>query len=417
MTLIADFFQKAQLSEASYAVFDASVFENNPDALRERLLAANNSQFKGTFSDSQATAFVSRWRVVDQYTAPPFAFGVGGTGFSGTLFQNIQSGGYVFAVRGTEPGFADLVADISDIVVDGVAMDQLVDMYNYWQRLTTSPGVAYAAARLDTNAVETAQLLALQLQIPIGGLSAYNAYVASLTSSGALLDTNLTGTATVRRITRGSSSILFAGTELAFGSGKLTGADPLDVVGHSLGGHLAAAFTRLFPLVPAQAVTVNGAGFPTGSTPGLSGYALSNIQNAFAELNGSLSFNPAAISNVHGSGPNFVTMNDQRGLVQPGSTQEVFIEAFTFDTTFGHGVGQMTDSLAMYDLFAQLDSQLRTAPLSTVNDRLKPVFEAFSVNALGSLEQSANTLVKLLGLNFSLLGNGDAREGLFTRIN
>jgi len=45
------------------------------------------------------------------------------------------------------------------------------------------------------------------------------------------------------------------------------------VVGHSLGGHLAAAFTRLFPGEGA-ATTINGAGYPTGQTPGLGGYAV-----------------------------------------------------------------------------------------------------------------------------------------------
>ena len=43
------------------------------------------------------------------------------------------------------------------------------------------------------------------------------------------------------------------------GTGKLAAATPLSVAGHSLGGHLAAAFTRLFPVATAYAF--NGAGF------------------------------------------------------------------------------------------------------------------------------------------------------------
>ena len=48
----------------------------------------------------------------------------------------------VFAARGTEPTLEDLViTDFSDIVLDGIAIGQVVDMYNYWQRLKAQKGV------------------------------------------------------------------------------------------------------------------------------------------------------------------------------------------------------------------------------------------------------------------------------------
>lgn len=414
MSALETLFGKSQLAEAAYSNFinasTGTVF--NTDAQVQAVLV------DGEFSISQAANFVTQWRVLDQYTAPSNSLGFGGTGFSATLFQNIHTNGFTFAIRGTEPGFADLVADVNDIVVDGIAMDQLVDMFNYWQRLTTAPGVSYSAARLIASDEETAQLRALQLLIPVLGVAGYNAYIASLTNSGAILDSSLGFASGVRRIERLSSSIAFQGTVLEMGAGKISAANPLDVVGHSLGGHLASAFTRLFPLVPAQAVTVNGAGFPTGSTLGLSGYALSNIQNLFGALNGGANFDPSKIYNVHGSGPTFVTMNNQYGLVQPGSTQEVYIES-SFPApnhTFGHGVAQVTDSLAVYDLFAQLDSALRAASLAEVNAKLKPMFESTSAIALGSLERSVNALVKALSLDFPVLADEDDREGLFKRI-
>jgi len=61
-------------------------------------------------------------------------------------------------------------------------------------------------------------------------------------------------------------------------------ANGLTVTGHSLGGHLAMAFTRLFPETGASALTVNGAGYPTGTTSMLSGRASNNFLNRFPTL-------------------------------------------------------------------------------------------------------------------------------------
>ncbi|AMK74992.1 hypothetical protein A1342_01570 [Methylomonas methanica] len=50
-------------------------------------------------------------------------------------------------------------------------------------------------------------------------------------------------------------------TSTDFGLGKLSPKAIVDVAGHSLGGHLAMAFARLFPNNVDQVVTANGAGF------------------------------------------------------------------------------------------------------------------------------------------------------------
>ena len=127
MSAIQDLFQQAQLAEAAYANFTA--FSNNPKGALEEV----------GFSSTQADDFVKHWEVINQYIAPAAILGIGGTGFSATLFKNSQTGAYTFAIRGTEPGYADLLgADFGDIVMDGIAMDQVVDMYNYWQSLNHS---------------------------------------------------------------------------------------------------------------------------------------------------------------------------------------------------------------------------------------------------------------------------------------
>lgn len=316
MNTIQNLFQQAQLAEAAYVNLTGAI--GNQNELKTALNIANPDT-GGTFSPAQAAAFVAHWRVVNQYTASGLFGLTDASGFSATVFQNIDTGAYTFAARGTV-GATDLInADFSDIVLDGLAMDQIVDMYNYWQSLNTS-GI-YQAAKLDESLLETARLNALRTlaydpATTLIGIPLYTAYLDELKASGAILDSTLGGLVIkVRRIVTGDSNILLAGTELATGSGALIVCPKLNVTGHSLGGHLAAAFTRLFPNVASSAVTINGAGFPTGLTPGLGGNALSNIQNLFTALHGASDFSVAAITNVHGDDPNMVSMNSQYGLV------------------------------------------------------------------------------------------------------
>lgn len=270
MSIVNSLFEQAQLAEAAYASFINASGELlvNPDDIKAALQDINNNM---NFSVTQATEFVTHWQVVSQYTASGELLG-DGSGFSGTLFQNKATGEYTFALRGTEPGYADLLgADFGDIVSDGLTMDQIVDMYNYWQSLHSFG--TYQAAKLETSLTETAELQLLQAAaanpLNINAQLVYKAYLDTLKQSGAILDSTLAGTL-VRRITFGDSNTLLANTPLAQGSGKLSLGDTVNVTGHSLGGHLAAAFTRLFDTVGATATTINGAGFPTGFTPGVS---------------------------------------------------------------------------------------------------------------------------------------------------
>jgi pimeloyl-ACP methyl ester carboxylesterase len=388
MNTIQNLFEQAQLAEAAYADF-----ANYPTT-------AKALEAEG-MSKKQADEFVTRWTVVDQYRSPGLSLMDGG--FSATLFRNIDTDAYSFAIRGTVEIASDLVgADFGDIVMDGVVMDQVVDMYNYWQSLNHVGN--YQAAKLETSYAETAALNLL----PPG--SVYDAAMAAFKQSGAILDSTLGGTL-VRRIVPGDSTTLLAGTALEQGSGKLTDCPALDVTGHSLGGHLAAAFTRLFPGIGAKAIAFDGAGFPTGLTPGLGGNALSNIQNLFAELKGAATFDPASIQNVRGDAPSMVTMDSQYGLVQPGSAPlEIYIESMDASTAFGHRSGQMTDSLALYALFAQIDPSLNTSTLGTITAILK----ASANIAANSLEAALAAMGKIYGKTF--VGIEASRDDFYTNL-
>ena len=70
-------------------------------------------------------------------------------GFSAAVFLDRTTGQYTFAIRGTLEPVEDLFnADFRGIVVNGLAFQQIVDMYNYWQSLNTPNGWTYAAAVL-----------------------------------------------------------------------------------------------------------------------------------------------------------------------------------------------------------------------------------------------------------------------------
>jgi hypothetical protein len=135
-------FQLTQLAEASYAKLDLQILKD----------AVQNTTFNMSFSAKQADALVATWEVVTGAHRPNTE-----SGYSSTLFKNVD-GSYVLAFRGTETGslsdiYSDLLsADIGGIVTDGLAIDQIVDLYNEWQRISQE---SYHAAYLETLAAET----------------------------------------------------------------------------------------------------------------------------------------------------------------------------------------------------------------------------------------------------------------------
>lgn len=117
-------FEQSELALAAYANLSngSLTTSTQQDALKDqgRAMAA-----------PQAALFATRYSVVTQYTDSS-------TSFTATVFQD-NNGQLTLAIRGTlEP--QDYETD-GDIWLAGAGYDQIVSMYNWWQRATNAEPV------------------------------------------------------------------------------------------------------------------------------------------------------------------------------------------------------------------------------------------------------------------------------------
>lgn len=378
-------FSQIFLAEASYALLD-NVASGDQEGLQAASIANG-------FSQTQSEEFAKHWRVVHHQPDTD-------SGFSATLFESTDNPGeYTFAIRGTA-GLQDLViTDVTDIVLDGIAPDQVVDMYNYWQRLKAPENESYQVASLVELPELTAQLAEAFLQ----GEKAGKAFIETLSARPGII---------IDRPTLSVRTVVFDQSSKPDGLNLIPNdIDGINVAGHSLGGHLAMAFTRVFEADNPTAYTANAAGFRLH-------FNVDNLLNALAQAE--TSFDDNRIINLYGTaGLNFVTQDLFLGLKQEGVRVPVFTEnSFKDGSTFGHGIGQVTDSAVVYDLMIALDPALQALPPSSAINRLTPIFEAASSETDFSVESLVNAFGKLLVPGFSEIprSDEDEREVLYSRI-
>lgn len=126
-------------------------------------------------------------------------------------------------------------------------------------------------------------------------------------------------------------------------------------------------------------------------------------------------FDAGRIQNVYGiAGLEFAAMNNAL-LQQPGGWDGAYIETGV-GYVGGHGAAQMTDSLAVHDLFVRADPGLAAQTPASLLAQLNPLFEAASVDASKSFEALITALGKLLlGQDPEMVVND--RESLYSAVH
>jgi hypothetical protein len=255
MPTLKQYWESAQLAQAAYVELPFLTDQSVVDRLRSDVAP---SEYR--FSDTQARRLIgpSGFSIADNRANANDA-----VGFSATLFRDNRPGGrYVLALRGTEPLTpADQIYSIGQISSWGLAAHQIASAYNYFQRLITRAGEAVPQIDVEFTLFQPADG---RPNVRVSGLLEG--------TSGYLALTRYTANNAI-----GTLAELPAGTRI-------------DVTGHSLGGHLGQALSRLFPTWIENAYAHNTAGFyPLNADPffrlidpGVGGFDAAKIKNVFS---------------------------------------------------------------------------------------------------------------------------------------
>lgn len=341
-------------------------------------LASQDAQLKQAgFASAQSTRFADLFTVVVP-TYHDLASDLDVTVF------NDASGNLTLGIRGTLPGH-DLTITDAQIAAYGAGYDQIVALYNWWQKVSAPAGqlvgqfalVEYPNANATQQPANAVKLY--QTSMAFGGQSMYLVVAPSIASTGELT--------------------------------AALAADPdhkIDVTGHSLGAHLSWAFSTLFSSSVGQAVGFDTPGFidsatnrqffaalgGTVPTPANSAKFTSVVADEAAL--GSKPFN--AISGVHSQPANVLSIAIENQWLSDEPIPEGVIN---------HSMKMLADSLAVFNLLATLDPSLSTS-------RYKLLLNGAASGTAASYERLVDAAEALFAINqTSLPAGNDQRDALY----
>ena len=294
----------SQASQAAYAPLNS----------RQDVQQVLKSSGQGDFTTEQAARFIG-------LSGGPAAFEVHHhqpndlTGFSATVFFDRSTGGYVLSIRGTDGG-PDYLENLFGVGARGYAGSQLVSLYRYYRALTTPAGeqVAYSSQ-------ETGLLVSLALGVPVTGIPRV--------VSEAALRLGLSED-------RGILPLVGTGTTV------LSPDADLIVTGHSLGGHLAMLFGRLFPDATEHVYTYNAPG-------------VSLRGEEYLRTVGVPQIDPGRVTHVVSTaGPDLVAALGS----SPGKRIGVYSEPG--GALHNHSIVPLADALALHEAFGLLSDRWAT---------------------------------------------------------
>ena len=356
---IQNAFINALLADATYVdgLIDPIGIPLSSDAL------ANYGQLKKRLTPDLAKYLADHFEVITQKLTQDQTE----SGFDATVWRSKDDGQVYVSTRGTE-GKGDLIAD-ADLTTSGLAGWQTLDMVNWW----------------------------LKSRAPVGTLAAQIKFETVTTPDGTVITT----------------SYMTAATPVP-GDGTLSNVTSVVVNGHSLGGHLSTAFTRLFSdsLPILHTYTYNSATFNPLSPRRFADFALAmGLGGAGATAyptNG-------AQTNFHAiHGPDLTTQNftlGQIGLRMGLFNEETPVATLdNYSTLSNHFMYKMTDALALGNALVKLDTTLTIEKLITF-------LEAGSDKTMESIEKLFDGLRKALaGPNVQALPFSDAGDSPEPRV-
>jgi Ca2+-binding RTX toxin-like protein len=378
-------FNASLLAQASYDDRLVSGLAGSPlkSELIDSDLDSDDVGVADGITSAQANYIATNYRVI--YQEPTTA-----SGFSATLFQDTNSNKYILSFRGTDTGFfgVDWTDANLDNALSGVSRNQVVDMLNFYLRLTQSGDVKqyqYEEIQLDDN-----------LPAP----SQPNIFLGSMPQGQGL--------------TNNKYGVL---TEIPpkNGLGVINENTQLTVTGHSLGGHLASAFTLLFPVVSQETYTFNSAGFIGWGENEFDTFAhlLKDSVTDIAIQPQSFTTGLSSVTDISASLDYVSNLPNQDHL---GSRTTVDIETVTvaevgpIDYVIdNHSIDRISDSLAVINLLHTLDNTITIASANTL-------ITSASNKENTSLEGVMRPLAKLFGQ--AAIANTDSdHDALYTAIS